>query len=268
MSGPGTASSRNRSATAHFALAGWHRPATIGRVKISVGTSGYNYPEWRGTFYPEKFCDRRRCWRTTPSGSRTVEINYTFYRMPTEKLLEGWAAGTPDDFTFTLKAPRRITHDAKLQRCEDTLQVFCRTAATLGPKLAVLLFQLPPKFKKDADVCEAFVELLPEGTRAAFEFRHASWLDAEVFDVLRAPQRRALRRRQREDEHAGRGRPPTTATSGCATKATSRPTSIEWASYHQGLAGRDGSFVYFKHEEQGLGPDFAQQIIARIGRQR
>ena len=116
----------------------------------------------------------------------TVEINYTFYRMPTEKLLAGWAAGTPDGFTFTLKAPRRITHDAKLQRCEDTLQAFCRTARPLGPKLAVLLFQLPPNFKKNADVLREFVELLPEGTRAAFEFRHPSWFDAETYDTLRS----------------------------------------------------------------------------------
>src|SRR5262245_26753467 len=104
----------------------------------------------------------------------TVEINYTFYRVPNEKLLSGWAAGTPEHFTFTLKAPRRITHDSKLQRCEDLTQTFCRTALTLGPKLALLLFQLPPTFKKDADVLRNFTDVLPEGTRAAFEFRHPS----------------------------------------------------------------------------------------------
>ena len=106
--------------------------------------------------------------------------------MPNEKLLAGWAAGTPDGFSFTLKAPRRITHDSKLQRCEELLQTFCAVAATLGPKLATLLFQLPPTMKKDADVLRAFTELLPEGTRAAFEFRHVSWFDAEVFEALRA----------------------------------------------------------------------------------
>ncbi len=116
----------------------------------------------------------------------TVEINYTFYRLPTEKLLAGWAAGTPEHFTFTLKAPRRITHDAKLQRCEDLHADVLPDRRTLGPKLAVLLFQLPPTFKKDVEVLRAFIELLPEGTRAAFEFRHPSWFDADVFDVLRA----------------------------------------------------------------------------------
>ena len=152
---------------------------------VFVGTSGYNYPEWRGTFYPEKFStDKMLAFYA--ERFPTVEINYTLYRMPTEKLLSGWAAGTPESFSFTLKAPRRITHDAKLQRCEELLEVFCRTARTLGPKLATLLFQLPPTLKKDVPVLRAFLELLPEGTRAALEFRHASWFDAEVFDALRS----------------------------------------------------------------------------------
>ncbi|HEY7498246.1 MAG TPA: DUF72 domain-containing protein, partial [Vicinamibacterales bacterium] len=139
--------------------------------RVFVGTSGYNYPEWRGTFYPEKFStDKMLAYYA--ERFPTVEINYTFYRIPTEKLLAGWAAGTPDRFTFTLKAPRRITHDSKLQRCEDLTQTFCRTAQTLGSKLGVLLFQLPPTSKKDVDVLRAFTETLPEGTRAAFEFRH------------------------------------------------------------------------------------------------
>src|SRR5829696_6265716 len=152
--------------------------------RILVGTSGYNYPEWRGTFYPDKFSTSRMLAYYAEHFS-TVEINYTFYRIPNEKLLAGWSAGTPGRFFFTLKAPRRITHDAKLQRCEDLTQAFCRTARTLGDKLGVLLFQLPPTFKKDLAVLRDFLEMLPEGTRAAFEFRHPSWHDAEVFDALR-----------------------------------------------------------------------------------
>src|SRR6185503_13295425 len=100
-------------------------------------------------------------------------------------LLAGWSAGTPDHFTFTLKAPRRVTHDSKLQRVEDLTQTFCRTARTLGSKLGVLLFQLPPTFKRNDEVLGAFLDLLPEGTRAAFEFRHESWHDEAVFGALR-----------------------------------------------------------------------------------
>ena len=154
-------------------------------MQVFVGTSGYNYPEWRGSFYPEKFStDKMLAYYA--ERFRTVEINYTFYRMPNEKLLSGWAAGTPEGFSFTLKAPRRITHDTKLQHCEELLHSFCTIAATLGPKLATLLFQLPPTFKKDAEVLRAFTELIPDGTRAAFEFRHASWFDGDIYEILRS----------------------------------------------------------------------------------
>src|SRR5512145_2109708 len=122
---------------------------------IWIGTSGYNYPEWKGSFYPEKL-PASRMLAYYAERFPTVEINYTFYRLPNEKLLSGWAAATPEHFTFTLEAPRRITHDAKLERCEDITQTFCRTAATLGSKLAVLLFQLPPTYKKKVDALRAF----------------------------------------------------------------------------------------------------------------
>ncbi|MBA2303751.1 MAG: DUF72 domain-containing protein [Acidobacteria bacterium] len=192
----------------------------------------------------------------------TVEINYTFYRMPTEKLLRGWSDGTPDRFTFTLKAPRRITHDAKLQRCEEVLQAFCRAATTLGPKLAVLLFQLPPTFKKNAEVLRAFLELLPEGTRAAFEFRHASWLDSEVFDALR-DRNVALCIADSEKMST-----PIEVTADYAyfrlrDEGYQQADIDEWATIVKGLPPAD-AFVYFKHEEQGLGPDFAKRFIAAL----
>lgn len=231
--------------------------------RVLVGTSGYNYPEWRGSFYPEKFStDKMLAYYA--ERFPTVEINYTFYRVPTEKLLAGWAAGTPDHFSFTLKAPRRITHDAKLQRCEDLLQTFCRTARTLGPKLAVLLFQLPPTFKKQADVLKAFLELLPEGTRAAFEFRHASWFEPEVFDALRA---RNLALCVADSEKLST---PVEVTADYAyfrlRDEGYQPADIErWARTIGALPGVGDAFVYFKHEEQGLGPEFARRFIEAVG---
>src|SRR4051812_25658790 len=114
----------------------------------------------------------------------TVEVNYTFYRIPTEALLAGWAAGTPEAFVFTLKAPRRITHDSKLKNVADLTQTFCKTARSLGTKLGVLLFQLPPNFRRDDAVLGEFLGALPEGTRAAFEFRHESRHDQAVFDEI------------------------------------------------------------------------------------
>ena len=227
-----------------------------------VGTSGYNYPEWRGTFYPEKFsADKMLAYYA--ERFPTVEINYTFYRMPTEKLLAGWAAGTPDGFSFTLKAPRRITHDARLQRCEDTLHAFCSTARTLGPKLGVLLFQLPPNFKRDTDVLRSFVELVPDGTRGAFEFRHPSWFEPDVFDALRA---RNLALCIADSEKLST---PVETTADYAyfrlrDEGYQQQDIEKWAAIVKQLPPAD-AFVYFKHEEQGLGPDFAKRFIAAVG---
>ena len=236
-----------------------YRLSLVQRDQIQVGTSGYQYPEWRGTFYPEKFATNRML-AYYAERFRTVEINYTFYRMPTPTLLAGWAEGTPDDFTFTLKAPRRITHDAKLQRCEDLLQTFCRTATTLGPKLAVLLFQLPPTFKKDPVVLRAFAELLPEGTRAAFEFRHASWLDQETFEILRG---RNLALCIADSEKMST---PVEVTADYAyfrlRDEGYQPADLQrWAATIASLEGATRAYVYFKHEEQGKGPEFARAFI-------
>lgn len=226
--------------------------------RLHVGTSGYNYPEWRGIFYPEKFATTKML-AYYAERFNTVEINYTFYRIPTEKLLAGWAAGTPDGFTFTLKAPRRITHDSRLQRCEDLAQAFCRIARTLGPRLAILLFQLPPTFKKDVDTLRAFLELLPDGTRAAFEFRHASWHDADVFDALRA---RNIALCVADSEKMST---PVELTADYAyfrlrDEGYQQADIEKWATAVQGLPVPE-AYVYFKHEEQGLGPDFARRFI-------
>ena len=152
---------------------------------IWVGTSGYNYPEWKGSFYP----DTMPAAKMLPYYAErfpTVEINYTFYRAPNEKILAGWSNATPERFKLTLKAPKRITHDARLKDCADRLQYFIDTAVTLGPKLGALLFQLPPNFKQDLAVLDAFLETVPSGTVAAFEFRHGSWLNDDVYRRLQA----------------------------------------------------------------------------------
>ncbi len=231
-------------------------------MRTLVGTSGYNYPEWRGSFYPEKFSTAKML-AYYAERFPTVEINYTFYRLPTEKLLAGWAEATPEHFCFTLKAPRRITHDAKLQRCEDLLQAFCRTSRTLGPKLGVLLFQLPPNFKKDVDVLRAFLELLPEGTRAAFEFRHASWLEGDVFDALRA---RNIALCVADSEKMST---PIEVTADYAyfrlrDEGYQDADITLWAKRISGLQGVSDAFVYFKHEEQGLGPEFARRLVSQL----
>ena len=151
---------------------------------IWVGTSGYNYPEWKGSFYPRDL-PQAKMLPYYAARFPTVEINYTFYRMPTEKLVAGWAAQTPSPYKLTLKAPRRITHDSRLRNCGPLLAAFCGVAGSLGDKLGALLFQLPPNAKKDLALFDAFLNDLPPGAKAAFEFRHPSWFDDEVVGRLR-----------------------------------------------------------------------------------
>jgi uncharacterized protein YecE (DUF72 family) len=230
--------------------------------RVLVGTSGYNYPEWRGSFYPEKLAASRMLGFYAERFT-TVEINYTFYRMPTERLLAGWSAGTPETFCFTLKAPRRITHDARLQRVEELLDAFCRTARTLGPKLGVLLFQLPPAVRKDIEVLRQFVDSMPDGTRAAFEFRHASWFDEDVYNVLRA-RNLALCVADSEKLHT-----PVQTTADYAyfrlrDEGYQQADLERWAQTIDGLDDVGDAFVYFKHEEQGLGTEFAQRLIGAL----
>lgn len=154
-------------------------------MAIWIGTSGYNYPEWKGSFYPEKLPSSQML-SYYAQRLNTVEINYTYYRMPNHKTLESWNIATPEQFKLTLKAPKRITHDARLKDCEDSVRYFVDTSAKLGPKLGVLLFQFPPSFKQDLPLFDSFLETVPPGTRAAFEFRHGSWLNDDLYSRLKA----------------------------------------------------------------------------------
>ncbi|MBL8288367.1 MAG: DUF72 domain-containing protein [Rubrivivax sp.] len=151
-----------------------------------AGASGYAYDLWKGSFYPEKIAaDAMLAWYA--ERLPTVEINNTFYRMPKAAVLGQWAAATPARFRFAIKASRRITHDARLKADDaaDSVAFLYRNLAALGDKRGPVLFQLPPFLKKDAPRLGDFLALLPEGHRAAFEFRHESWLDDEVFALLR-----------------------------------------------------------------------------------
>src|SRR5262245_37820062 len=131
-------------------------------MTVWIGTSGYNYPEWKGRFYPDDL-PAAKMLPYYAARFPTVEINYTFYRMPNEKLVDGWAAQTPALYKLTLKAPRRITHDSRLKNCGELVNAFCRVAGTLGDKLGALLFQLPPNLKKDIGLLDAFLnELRPK----------------------------------------------------------------------------------------------------------
>jgi uncharacterized protein YecE (DUF72 family) len=229
-------------------------------VRVWVGTSGYNYPEWKGSFYPEKF-PAAKMLPYYAERFTTVEINYTFYRVPNQKTLSGWDRETPSGFRLTLKAPKRITHIARLRDCADLLQYFQKTAATLGPKLGAILFQLPPYFRKDLSVLDEFVSLLAPGTCAAFEFRHASWMDAEVFARLKAANLALCV----ADSEKFSTPVEITASYGYFRLRDEGYTPADlarWAGViRDSSAHCEDVFVYFKHEEAGKGPQFARTLL-------
>jgi uncharacterized protein YecE (DUF72 family) len=232
-------------------------------VKFWVGTSGYNYPEWKGSFYPQKL-SAAKMLPYYAERFATVEINYTFYRTPNAKILAGWDAETPPGFRLTLKAPKRITHIARLANCAELLQYFLKTAATLGPKLGAILFQLPPYFRKDLTVLDGFLAQLPAGTCAAFEFRHASWMDAEVFARLRA---RNLALCVADSEKFSTP-VEVTADYGYFRLRDEGYTPADltrWAgTIRREAAHCSDVFVYFKHEEAGKGPEFARILLEAL----
>lgn len=153
-------------------------------MDLRVGTSGYQYKFWRGTFYSDK-CKEADMLTEYGRQLRTVEINYTFYRMPKPELMERWASQVPDDFRFSIKASRRITHDKRLKDVGELTGYLFDTCRKLGDKLGVVLFQLPPNLKADMDRLGKFLELVPNDVRVALEVRHASWLDEAFYAKLR-----------------------------------------------------------------------------------
>jgi uncharacterized protein YecE (DUF72 family) len=228
---------------------------------ILVGTSGYNYPEWKGSFYPE---DLSTAGMLPYYAGRfdTVEINYTFYRMPTPKLVAGWTAQVPAHFRFTLKAPRRITHDKRLRPADvgEALRGFVTAAGELGPRMGALLFQLPPNFKKDVGLLAEFLALLPPKVTAAFEFRNESWLSDDVYACL-GDRNVALCIADSETRET-----PVLTTADYAylrlrDEGYTEDDVRRWAAVATELSGRCRDvFVYFKHEDEGKGALFGQMM--------
>jgi uncharacterized protein YecE (DUF72 family) len=228
-----------------------------------VGTSGYNYQEWKGSFYPDDISDKQML---AFYGQRftSVEINYTFYRMPTNRILTNWAAEVPERFRFTLKAPRRITHDHRLRSVEDTLASFCSIAKTLGPRLGALLFQLPPFMKKDVELLEVFLHELPPGLRPVVEFRHASWLADDTYAVLK---RFGVALCIADSEERTTPLEVTAPFGYLRLRRTDYDEAklADWAA-RAAAAGWNEVYVYFKHEEQGAGPAYARQFVTLLER--
>lgn len=232
-------------------------------MTVFIGTSGYNYPEWRGSFYPEKFSSAKMLSYYAERFS-TVEVNYTFYRMPNAKTIHSWQAETPPAFIFALKAPKRITHDARLKDVDEPLRYFLDTARTLGSKLGPFLFQLPPFFRKDLGRLGDVLALLPSGCCAAFEFRHASWFSEDTYALLRTRNAALC------IADTDKGTTPLVATANFGylrlrDEGYSGEALREWSQTLQKLnPAWQKTFIYFKHEESGTGPALAQELRALL----
>ncbi len=153
-------------------------------TRFWIGTSGYNHKQWRGGFYPQEMAEEEML-RFYAAHCDSLEITQTFQRFVSVRQMQGWARDVGDDFTFSLKAPRRITHDLQLRDAGEIAVDFCENATALGAKLGPLLFQLPPFLKRDVSRLEDFLHQLPPEKRVVFEFRNASWFNDEVFECLR-----------------------------------------------------------------------------------
>jgi uncharacterized protein YecE (DUF72 family) len=232
-------------------------------MRVLVGTSGYSYKEWKGPFYPEDLA-AARFLDFYAERFKTVEINNTFYRMPTDKLIEGWASEVPEGFTFAIKAPQRITHIARLSKAkgaDETAASLVRIVGTLGARLGPILFQLPPFMKKDVPLLADFLAAAPKGPRYAFEFRHASWFDDETWAALRQHDASLCVAEGEKLES------PLVATADWGYVRLRRDAYPDdvidgWAKKIRSQPWRE-AFVYLKHDD-GDAPSVATKLIARL----
>lgn len=231
-------------------------------MQLFSGTSGFSYKEWKGHFYPADLADKKMLHFYSRQLT-TVEINNTFYRMPRSEVMAGWAEQVPDGFRFVVKASQRITHRARLREAGELVSYLWSAARHLGEHLGPLLFQLPPNFKKESERLEAFLAELPEGCRAAFEFRHDSWDDDGVDELLRgAGAARVV------SDASGEPRMTATADWGYLRLRADDYSEQEldaWAARLHASDWRE-AFVFFKHEGD-RGPEWARALAERFAAQ-
>jgi uncharacterized protein YecE (DUF72 family) len=235
-------------------------PIRMRRPRVLVGTSGFSYATWRPSFYPPEV-PAAGMLKHYAGVFDTVEINHSFYRMPTTTLLAGWRRQVAPRFRFALKAPQRITHQRRLRDCEELTQDFVKLAGTLGSSLGPLLFQLPPHLKADVPRLAQFVHGLPTNVEVAFEFRHPSWFADETYAVLR--ERSCALCVADTDE----GTTPLVATAPFGYLRLRRldytPEALaEWAARLRSTAGWKRAYVYVKHDEAGRAPALAQALLS------
>jgi uncharacterized protein YecE (DUF72 family) len=225
---------------------------------LYVGTSGYSYKEWKGSFYPEKIAAKDML-PYYAERFNSVELNNTFYRLPQLSMVESWKSQVPDNFRFSVKASQRITHFKRLKEAEEATKLMLDNLAALESQLGVVLFQLPPNMKKDRERLESFLKILPHDLKATFEFRHPTWFDDDVLELLRE-HNRPLCVSDTDDLPAHRI--DKTADWGYLRlrRVIYQENDLkEWVKRIKAQKWSD-IYVFFKHEDEGTGPRLAAQF--------
>jgi uncharacterized protein YecE (DUF72 family) len=229
-------------------------------MKIHVGTSGYGYKEWKGIFYPEKISPKEML-HFYGERLNAVEINYTFYHMPTAVTLASWAEQVPDDFAFALKAPQVITHLKQLRNVGEETDYFFRTLAVLDRRLGPALFQFPKSFhaKKNRSALEDFLTLIPGNVHCAFDFRSPTWLDAGIAELLH--ERGCSLCIEDIDENPAK-EIISTAPWGYLRLRRSDYKDADLSEWLERILSQQWErvFVFFKHEEEAKGPELAMRF--------
>lgn len=227
-------------------------------MQIHVGTSGYAYKEWKGEFYPEKISSKDMLGFYSERLS-VVEINNTFHRMPTERVLTSWARQVPDGFTFAIKAPQVITHVKRMKEVGEEVEFLFKSLSTLDTKLGPVLFQFPKSLRSNRDRLESFLDLIPSNAKCAFAFRSPSWHDAEILDILRARDHSLCIEDTDEepaDEIIG------TASWGYLRLRRADYSEADLSQWADRVTAQawDKAFVFFKHEGEAKGPKLAMRF--------
>ena len=237
------------------------REESLATKEVFVGTSGFAYKEWKGSFYPDELSAKK--YLSYYAGHfRTTEINNTFYRMPTAKLCEGWYAEVPDGFSFTLKVSQRITHFKRLRNVDDEMNFFLDSAAGLKEKLGPILVQLPPNYKKDIEVLDAFLTTFATKGKLAFEFRHESWFTEDVYELLR--KHKTTLGVVEKEEGEGPETPREVTGSFVYIRLRkgdySKEEMLEWASWIRSQSVP--VYCYLKHDERA--PRLAKDLLGAL----
>ena len=228
-------------------------------MDVFIGTSGFGYDAWKGDFYPATIKAPQRL-AYYASQLDAVEINNTFYALPKRDIIDRWAQQVPPTFRFAIKAPRRITHQLRLgEQTQQPLSYLLETTSVLGSQRGPMLFQMPPTWRKDAPRLQAFLSYLAPEIPAAFEFRHPSWFDDEIYAILEAHSAALCI----AEMDAPSKNTPFVATASFGylrlrRNDYTRAELLDWASKIRVQSSWDSAYVFFKHEQQPPAPLLAK----------